>query len=81
MFSDLLVCKLFISGLDAEKADALMNRILDMEDSFILRAGHPDGKDDKKRTKAYYRSLRADLRTEVNAITVEMGRLNNEREA
>ena len=45
LFTEALVCKLYIPGVNQEKADALMARILDMQDSYIVRAGHPDGKD------------------------------------
>ena len=47
LFTEALVCKLYIPGVNQEKADALMARILDMQDSYIVRAGHPDGKDNK----------------------------------
>lgn len=53
-----------------------MARILDMQDEFIRRANRPDGKDNPKRVKEYYRKLRADLQTEVNAIATEIGELS-----
>ena len=34
LFSEVLVCKLYIPGVDQEKADALLTRILDMEDDL-----------------------------------------------
>ncbi len=45
LFTEALVCKLYIPGVNQEKADALMTRILDMQDGYTLRAGHPDGKE------------------------------------
>ena len=47
LFSEVLVCRLFIPGVEEEKADVLLTRILDMQDEFIRRAGSPDGKDNK----------------------------------
>lgn len=47
LFTEALVCKLYIPGVNQEKADALMARILDMQDSYIVRAGHPDGNDNQ----------------------------------
>lgn len=76
LFSEALVCKLYIPGADSEKADKVMARILDMQDEFIRRADCPDGKDNKKRVKEYYRKLRADLQAEVNAIAAEIGELS-----
>ena len=65
LFTEALVCKLYIPGVNQEKADALMARILDMQDSYIVRAGHPDGKDNKALVRNYYRKLREDLQNEV----------------
>lgn len=78
LFTEALVCKLYIPGVDQEKADVVMGRILDMQDSFIARAGRPDGKDNKALVKAYYRKLRADLQEEVDAIANQIGELSNE---
>ena len=58
LFTEALVCKLYIPGVNQEKADALMARILDMQDSYIVRAGHPDGKDNKALVRNYYRKLK-----------------------
>lgn len=73
---EVLICKLYIPGVDSEKADVAMARILDMQDDFIRRAGHPSGKDNKKVVKGYYRKLRADLQTEIDAIADQIAALN-----
>ena len=62
LFTEALVCKLYIPGVNQEKADALMARILDMQDSYIVRAGHPDGKDNKALVRNYYRKLRVTVK-------------------
>ena len=51
LFSETLFCKLYLPGVDSEKADVVMARILDMQDEFIRRANCPDGKENKKRVK------------------------------
>ncbi|MDD2954196.1 MAG: hypothetical protein PHC95_13745 [Parabacteroides sp.] len=79
LFTEVLVCKLYIPGVDQEKADALMTRVLDMQDSYIARAGHPDGKDNKILVRHYYRKLRADLQEEINAIANEIGELSKDK--
>jgi hypothetical protein len=76
LFSEALVCKLFIPGTDQEKTEAVMTRILDMQDEFVRRASHPDGKDNPALVKEYYRKLRVDLQTEVDAIAAQIGELN-----
>ena len=69
LFSEVLVCKLYIPGVDQEKADALLTRILDMEDDLICRVHQPDGKDNPQLVKAYYRKLLADLQKEADEIS------------
>ena len=76
LFMEALFCKLYIPGVDQEKADVLMTRALDLQDAFLVRAGHPDGKDNAKLVRGYYRALRADLQKEVNAIADEIGELS-----
>ena len=65
LFSEALVCKLYIPGVDSDKADAVMSRILDMQDEYIRRANRPDGKDNKARVKEYYNKLLADLQAVI----------------
>ena len=76
LFTEALVCKLFIPGVEVEKAEAVMARILDMQDVFVRRAYRPDGKDNPALVKEYYRKLRVDLQTEVDAIATEIADLN-----
>ncbi len=76
LFTEVLVCKLYVPETNQEKADALMTRILDMQDNFICRAGRPDGKDNKALVKEYYKKLRSDLQTEIDSIATEIGELN-----
>lgn len=75
LFLETLICMLYVPGVDSGKADVVMARILDMQDEYVRRANRPDGKDNKKRVKEYYRKLRADLQTEINAIATEIGEL------
>ena len=49
------------------------------QDEFIRRAGTPDAKDNKTLVKEYYRKLRVDLQTEVDAIANEIGELSKEK--
>ena len=76
LFLETLICMLYVPGVDSGKADVVMARILDMQDEYVRRANRPDGKDNKKRVKEYYRKLRANLQTEINAIATEIGELS-----
>lgn len=81
LFTEVLVCKLYVPGVDPEKAEVLMTRILDMQEDFVRRAGHPGGKDNKALVKAYYKKLEADLQAEVDAIVAEIEALSKSKEA
>lgn len=57
LFLEAMFCKLYLPGTNPEAGDSIMTRILDMQDNFICRAGKPDGKDNAKLVKAYYKNL------------------------
>lgn len=81
LFTEALVCKLYIPGVEKEKAEVVMSRILDMQDEFIRRANRPDGKENSTLVKEYYRKLMVDLQTEIDAISVEINELSKGKEA
>lgn len=81
LFMEALVCKLYIPGVDQEKSDQLMGRILDIQDDFISRVGHPSGKDNKKLVREYYRKLRTDFQEAINSIANEIGELSKVEQA
>lgn len=76
LFSEALLCNMFIPGTDKDKAEEVMSRIMTMQDDFLSRASRPDGKDNKALVREYYRKLLIDLQTEVNAIAGEIATLN-----
>ena len=76
LFLETLICKLYIPGVDSEKADVVMARILNMQDEYICRANSPAGNGNKSLVKSYYAKLRTDLQQEVNAIAVEIETLS-----
>lgn len=76
LFTEVLICKLFIPATDQEKAEVLMTRILDMQDEFAKRSNRPDAKENKKRVKEYYSKLIADLQAEINSIGTEIAELS-----
>lgn len=78
LFTDAMLCTMFVKDIDKEAIEAVMSRILEMEESFIARANHPDAKDNKALVKEHYKKLLVDLETEANAIAQELERLNKE---
>lgn len=75
LFAEVLIARMLIPGTDPEKAEVVMERILDMQDEFIRRAGRADGKDNNALVREYYQKLRIDLQTEVDAIAGAIGDL------
>lgn len=78
LFTDALLCNMFVKDVDNTATEALMSRIIEMEDSFIRRANRPDAKNNKTLVKEYYRKLLVDLQTEANAIGKELEKLTKE---
>lgn len=79
LFTEILVSKMITPGIDHDKADALMGRVLDMQDNFILRAAKPDAKENRKLVKEYYKKLHVDLQTEIDSIVKEIEALNKDQ--
>ena len=59
-----------------EKIEVLFNKIFLSSNDFIIRAGKPDGKDNPKLVKAYYRKLGQDLLNDVMSISKELEELS-----
>lgn len=78
LFTEVLVTKMLIPGVDHDKADEILGRVLDMQDKFVQRAAKPDGKDNEKLVRAYYKKLEEDLQKEIGAIVFEVQSLGGE---
>lgn len=76
LFTDALLCNLFLKEVNKDKMESLMSRIIEMEETFIRRAHHPDAKENKALVKKYYNKLLADLQEETNAIGKELETLS-----
>jgi hypothetical protein len=75
MFLETLFMKQMIPSVDAEKADALLSRILEMQDTFLRRSASPAGKDNKKLVKEYYKKFDEDFSKECEGIYDSMSEL------
>lgn len=79
LFTDAMLCNLFFKDVNKEAIEAVMVRILNMEEAFIRRVSHTDAKDNKTLVKEYYRKLLVDLQEEVDAIGKELEELTKEK--
>ena len=62
--------------VEEAKVDALMNKILQNCHGFVQKAGHPNGVDNPKLVKQYYKKIGEDLLKDVLDITKELEQLH-----
>lgn len=57
----------FVPGVNADKADSVLGKIIDLHDEFISRIGANGGKEPKL-VRAYYKQLKSDFNAKVDEI-------------
>ena len=67
LISEYLLTSELIPGVEAEKTDAVLTKILANHDEFISRVGANGGKEPKL-VKAYYKQLKADFNKKVDEV-------------
>lgn len=76
LFSEGIVFKEFIPGVDADKADKLLDKVLSFQDEYLCRINSYGGKQDAKLVKEYFKKLTADITTEAQGLFKEINDLN-----
>ena len=71
LFTECLVHKLYLPGIDPQKADALMGDILHMQDEFLSRISHTE----PGNVKGFYKKFKADFNAKVDEVIERMGQL------
>lgn len=61
LFSGAIIIRAFTEPTKQAPVEELMDDIMIWTDDSLRRAAHPDGKDNPKLVKTYYRKLREDL--------------------
>lgn len=72
LFAECVVLSKVIPGIDGQKVDELMARVLYMQDEFISRISHTQ----PGNVKGFYKAFRADFQAQVDAIIDEIGNLH-----
>ena len=72
LFAECVVLSKVVPGVDSQKVDELMARILYMQDEFISRISHTQ----PGNVKGFYKAFRADFQTQVDAMIDEIGNLH-----
>lgn len=75
LYSDCIFYKVFVIDSDKEAADKVLERIVNVHADFVKRISASEGKKVKGRVKAYYKKLKADFQTEIDAIAKEISTL------
>ncbi|WP_243349681.1 hypothetical protein [Parabacteroides sp. FAFU027] len=76
LFSECIIFKEFIPGVDADKADKALDKILDFQSEYLSRVNKYGGKEDAKLVKAYFKKLTADITTDAQNLFKEINELN-----
>ena len=76
LYADLLTECFKLSAISSEekqeKIEVLFSKKIFSSNDFIVRAGKPDGKNNRKLVKAYYRKLGQDLLNDVMEISKDL---------
>jgi len=75
LISDIYIRCLMSKDVDLELVEKISVDIMKTNVEFILRANRPDGKDNPKLVKAYYKKLFADWQKAMDIITAEMDKI------
>ncbi len=63
--------------VNEEKVHELIARALDMNNEYMRRVNHPDGKGNKALVKKYYKKLHHDLIADCNILVEEVNALSD----
>ncbi len=77
LIAECLFNKLYITDNNSSsKIDELLSKIISFQDDFLRRVNTPDGKDNPKLVKKYYKSLIKSFDDKIGEILKEIGELN-----
>jgi hypothetical protein len=77
VISDSQMFILFHPKQNTDVAYSIIEDAVDMYNLMILRANHPDGKDNPKLVKQHYRTLRADLLSQTHNLFERISKLQD----
>ncbi len=72
LFCECLVVSKLFPQIEQEKLDVLLTRILNLQNDIVSRISHTQ----PGNVKGFYRALRHDFQTEVNAVIEEITNLH-----
>jgi len=72
LITDIYFRCLMSKGVDDQKVDNLVVKIMALTSEYILRVNRPDGKDNPKLVKSYFRKLFTDWQAAMEQIIKEI---------
>lgn len=75
LITDIYFRCLMSSEVDDKKVDALVVEIMALNREYILRVNRPDGKENPKLVKAYFRKLFADWQAAMEKMIKEIEKI------
>ena len=72
LFAECVVLTQLVPGIDGQKVDDLMARILYVQDDFLSRISHTQ----PGNVKGFYKAFKADFQAQVDAIIDEISNLH-----
>ena len=67
LIEEYLLTASFVPGIDIEKANTVLSKIIALRDEYLARVG-ANGGNEPKLVKAFYRQLKADFNAQVDEI-------------
>jgi hypothetical protein len=75
LINDIYFHCLMSKEIDTLKVDRVTEEVMALQQEFILRANHPDGKENSAFVKAYFRKLYSDWQIAMEKILKEIDSL------
>lgn len=75
LYGDCIFYKVFQKNAEVEKADKIIEDMVKVHEDLLCRVSASEGKELKTRTKAYYKKLRTDLKTQIDRFGKEINDL------
>ncbi len=75
LITDIYFRCLMSKSIEDQKVENLVVEIMDLTHQFVLRTNRPDGKDNPKIVKAYFRKLYSDWQVAMDKVVKEIEKL------
>ncbi len=75
IITEAYVRKMLFDGVGEEKFKEIVKKAVDVRNDLIAKVNNPDGKDDPKLIKSYFRKVREDMENKYRELVEEVNQL------